>query len=493
MMDVNLSSNMNVQPHRPLSARLRMPARWPVTLLTVMIAVLVGSGAFLTRVGPIAAHQNAPVEVQVIDFAFEPGTITVPAGTTVTWTNTGSRPHTVTADDGSFDSGRLDPGEQFSQTFDQPGTFAYHCGFHPEMQGSIVVTEPQEEAAASATTPEAAPANESNVATPAAGQPASTEPAAGADAAGPVRNLEPSEPSRLAHIHAGTCEELGIVVYSFPDIRTYRLDEGEGSGLGAIELITGTTQTPLSGLFGEPFSVHVHESAQNKQTYIACSDIGSRPAEPWTEADGLTLRAVEQRGSGYSGFTTLRPTADGGTQVTIAIAASSAATEAAAAQPAPPPSTTYTSPTFGYTIGYGPTWQESENVSANDRDRLVLFNGTSYVTFTGAREFGGDPQACVDDFVADLTADPNVSNLALATDEAGNQLEGGTAATGVFAVYNHDYTFPDRVEPYTLYVGCVPLIPNEAVLAIVQNVPTADYAEQFEAREALMRGVTLAQ
>jgi hypothetical protein len=202
---------------------------------------------------------------------------------------------------------------------------------------------------------------------------------------------------------------------------------------------------------------------------------------------------VEQNGSGYSGFTTLRPTADGGTQVSIAIAASSAATEAAAAQPEPPPSTTYTSPTYHYTIGYGPMWEESENLSANGRDRLVLFNGTSYITFTGAREFGGDPQACVDDFVADLTADPNVSNLALATDEAGNPLEGGTAATGAYAVYSHDYTFPDRVEPYTLFVGCVPLIPNEAVLAIVQNVPTAEYNDQVEPREALLRGLTLAQ
>jgi hypothetical protein len=407
----------------------------------------------------------------------------------VTWTNAGSRQHTVTADDGSFDSGRLDPGEQFSQTFDQPGTFTYFCGFHPEMQGSVVVTEPQEQVDESAPTPDA----EQAAATPAADEPASAEPAAASDAAGPVGNLEPIEQSRLAHIHAGTCEELGIVVYSFPDIRTFRLDEDEEAGVGAIELITGTTQTSLSGLFGEPFSVHVHESAQNKQTYIACSDIGGRPGDAWTEADGLTLRAVEQNGSGYSGFTTLRPTADGGTQVSMAIAASSAATEAAAAQPEPPPSTTYTSPTYDYTIGYGPMWEESENLSANGRDRLVLFNGISYITFTGAREFGGDPQACVDAFVAQLTADPNVSNLALATDEEGNPLEGGTAATGAYAVYNHDYTFSDRVEPYTLFVGCVPLIPNEAVLAIVQNVPTDQYDDQVEPREALLRGLTLAQ
>src|SRR5215204_3772053 len=115
MMDVNLSSNMNVQPHRPLSGRLRMPARWPVTLLTVMIAVLMGSVVFLTRVGPIAARQAAPIEVQVVDFAFEPGTIAVPAGTFVTWTNTESRAVTGPGEHDSDGWGRLDPGEQFDR------------------------------------------------------------------------------------------------------------------------------------------------------------------------------------------------------------------------------------------------------------------------------------------------------------------------------------------------------------------------------------------
>src|SRR5687767_7478951 len=117
-----------------VSLPLHLQARWPVTLLTVMLAVLVAAGGLLTQTRPIAAYQEAAFEVQVVDFAFEPATITVPAGASVTWTNSGSRPHTVTADDGSFDSGRLDPGEQFSQTFDQPGTFTYFCGFHPEMQ-----------------------------------------------------------------------------------------------------------------------------------------------------------------------------------------------------------------------------------------------------------------------------------------------------------------------------------------------------------------------
>src|SRR5215207_6548556 len=154
MIDLTL----HVHVHSPLRSR------WPVAFLTEMLAVLVAAGGFLSQVGPIAAHQEAAFDVQVVDFAFEPATVTVPAGATVTWTNTGSRPHTVTADDGSFDSGRLDPGEQFSQTFDQPGTFTYHCGFHPEMQGEIVVTE---QAAESATTPEPEQVDESGEATPA--------------------------------------------------------------------------------------------------------------------------------------------------------------------------------------------------------------------------------------------------------------------------------------------------------------------------------------
>ena len=452
------------------------------SLLTVTLAILIpllGVPAS-SRIVPVAAQSGAEIAVQVVDFAFEPAMVMIEPGTTVTWTNAGDRPHTVTADDGSFDSGRLDPGETFSYTFDQPGTFTYVCGFHPEMQGSVMVAAAQTDDFGVATaTPNDTPAD-----TPAA---------AASDAAGPTQNLSPVEQSRLAHVHAGTCDELGIVVYSFPDIRTYQIAEGEDGGLGAIELITGTTQTALGDLFGEPFSIHIHESAQNKQRYLACSNIGGQPEAPWSENDGLTLQATEQQDSGFSGFTTLRPTAEGGTQVTVVLAASSSATEAAAAQPEPPPSTTYTSPTFGYAIGYGPTWEEAENVSSNGRDRFVLSNETSYITFTGAREYGGDPQACVDAFVAQLTADPAVSNLALATDEAGNPVQGGTEATGAFAIFNHDYTFPDRVDQYTLFVGCIPLIPNEAVLAVVQNVPTAQYDDQVELREALLRGLTLNQ
>ena len=77
--------------------------------------------------------------VEIADFAFSPAELTVPAGTTVTWTNNDSAPHTVTSDDGAFDSGRLDEGDTFEFTFEEAGTFAYHCDFHPNMTATITV------------------------------------------------------------------------------------------------------------------------------------------------------------------------------------------------------------------------------------------------------------------------------------------------------------------------------------------------------------------
>lgn len=77
-------------------------------------------------------------------FAFSPATLTIKAGTTVTWKNTTSVGHTVTSDDGkSFDSGTTNPiaaqGGTFSFTFTTPGTFAYHCEIHPFMKATIIV------------------------------------------------------------------------------------------------------------------------------------------------------------------------------------------------------------------------------------------------------------------------------------------------------------------------------------------------------------------
>ncbi|HJT55134.1 MAG TPA: plastocyanin/azurin family copper-binding protein, partial [Ktedonobacteraceae bacterium] len=77
-------------------------------------------------------------------YAFSPATLTVKVGTTVVWKNATSAPHTVTSDDGkSFDSGTNNPiapqSGTYSFTFNQAGTFAYHCNFHPFMKATIIV------------------------------------------------------------------------------------------------------------------------------------------------------------------------------------------------------------------------------------------------------------------------------------------------------------------------------------------------------------------
>jgi plastocyanin len=77
-----------------------------------------------------------PTEVKIVDDAFSPKTIGVAVGTTLVWTRSGTHPHTVTADDGSFDSGLLRGTDQFQRTFDAAGVFAYYCDVHGGPGGS---------------------------------------------------------------------------------------------------------------------------------------------------------------------------------------------------------------------------------------------------------------------------------------------------------------------------------------------------------------------
>jgi plastocyanin len=71
--------------------------------------------------------------------AFNPVTITVAAGTTITWTNNDGVAHTVTSDTALFDSGSIPSGGTYSHTFSTAGTFAYHCKFHAGMTATVVV------------------------------------------------------------------------------------------------------------------------------------------------------------------------------------------------------------------------------------------------------------------------------------------------------------------------------------------------------------------
>jgi len=91
------------------------------------------------------AASDAPAganTVTISNFAFAPASITIPAGTTVTWTNKDEEPHTVVSGDGTtFHSPGMGTGATFSFTFPNAGTFEYICSIHPMMHGTVVVTK----------------------------------------------------------------------------------------------------------------------------------------------------------------------------------------------------------------------------------------------------------------------------------------------------------------------------------------------------------------
>ncbi len=105
----------------------------------------------LLVVVPVAGAQQQPQDmmgqsttpkmwkVSIEDFYFEPANAAIQPGDTIMWVNEGNTPHTVTADDGSFDSGTLQPGESYSHTFQGAGMVPYHCSIHPFMTGSVTV------------------------------------------------------------------------------------------------------------------------------------------------------------------------------------------------------------------------------------------------------------------------------------------------------------------------------------------------------------------
>jgi plastocyanin len=112
---------------------------WMASLLTpVMIAVLL-----LLAGSPRVTANDQPsaptAEVKIDNFVFGPQTVTVPVGTTVTWTNHDDIPHTVVSTDGVFKSKVRDTDEKFSYTFTKPGTYPYYCSVHPKMTGTVVV------------------------------------------------------------------------------------------------------------------------------------------------------------------------------------------------------------------------------------------------------------------------------------------------------------------------------------------------------------------
>ena len=162
-----------------------------------VMVVVVAAAALTWSAQPAGA---AGAAVDIINYNFQPSSVTITPGASVVWTmrDAGTQ-HTVTADDGSFDSSSLLIGQTFSHTFAQSGTVAYHCKLHPNMKGAVIV----EEAGASTSTSTTATAvtRATTTTTP---KTASTTFAAGPGAAGPTTS------TTLPVISVGTAPTIAV-------------------------------------------------------------------------------------------------------------------------------------------------------------------------------------------------------------------------------------------------------------------------------------------
>jgi plastocyanin len=99
-------------------------------------------GVTTTQAPATTQAPSAPAAAKVLiqGFSFKPSSITVGVGSTVTWENQDSAPHTVASDSGGeLASGTLSNGGTYAHTFNAPGTYPYHCGIHRSMKGTVTV------------------------------------------------------------------------------------------------------------------------------------------------------------------------------------------------------------------------------------------------------------------------------------------------------------------------------------------------------------------
>jgi len=109
-----------------------------IFLVSLLLALVLASGCVQQAPSQTGQPASSQAAVAINGFAFDPQTVIIKTGGTVTWTNEASVSHTVTAA-GLFDSGILGNGQSFSHTFSEAGTFDYGCTIHPSMKGKVIV------------------------------------------------------------------------------------------------------------------------------------------------------------------------------------------------------------------------------------------------------------------------------------------------------------------------------------------------------------------
>jgi plastocyanin len=146
------SDNVSSKRKRANARRKAFPVSRALLIVGVIALLAVaGIGAVMafdggdggprtTRQTPVVTDAT-DVTVDVIDNDYEPRDLTVPLGARVTWTFSGNLPHTVTNEEGKFDSGIFEDGDEYHLTFESPGTYTYYCTLHHAMRGTVIVSD----------------------------------------------------------------------------------------------------------------------------------------------------------------------------------------------------------------------------------------------------------------------------------------------------------------------------------------------------------------
>jgi plastocyanin len=116
----------------------------PLLALAGLVLVAAPAGAASSSSAPAAAQDGG--EANIVDFDFSPRRLTVAAGTKVTWSNTGQRPHTATDRGGTFDTKPIAPGASAEVTLSTPGTYFYFCRINPVKMNGVLTVEPDAQA-----------------------------------------------------------------------------------------------------------------------------------------------------------------------------------------------------------------------------------------------------------------------------------------------------------------------------------------------------------
>lgn len=141
-----LNAKKGIDRKRYLTTHKSSGGLFTLAVVGFVIGALLSGAIGTVVINRLIDEARQGVDIEIVEGAvtaavpFNPASLTVSVGDTVIWLNTDSTSHTVTSDTGAFDSGFLTPGDRWSYTFTQAGTYAYHCTPHPIMTGAIVVT-----------------------------------------------------------------------------------------------------------------------------------------------------------------------------------------------------------------------------------------------------------------------------------------------------------------------------------------------------------------